>query len=255
MLSLLLAAALAPSASVPSTPVMVPPPAPPVVMVAPPPAPPLPPVDPAKIALARASTNAIFGDGSMGRMFDRLLSPAPNSYASTMLDMTFGELMTMMPQTAKMPDMGPMASMTMRQMMAKDDPYFNQRLASIHDAVVAEAVRLGPKFEPQMREGLAISMARRFSAGQLTDMGRFFSSPSGHAFGDEMYLMWMDPAVIKSMMSAIPALSAELPASMKAVKAAYERYPLPKRTETHAVKLDLPAAPKAATKPAHRRKK
>lgn len=142
--------------------------------------------------------------------------------------MTLGDMMAMMPQGANAPPKDtPESHMTFRQMAMKHDPYFDQRMAAIHDAVVAEAVRLGPKFEPQMREGLATSMARRFTPAQLSDMSRFFSTDAGRAFGDEMYLLWMDPAVLKSMMSTIPALSAELPAAMQRVMAANARFPSP----------------------------
>lgn len=223
----------------------------PVVVAAPPVAAPapvaLPPVDPARLAVARTTANALFADGSMARMFDKMLTTKSDGGAGMWLDMTLNDLMTMVGQGGKLPKDSPEANMTFRQMMAKSDPYFEPRMAAIHDAVVAEAIRLGPKFEPQLREGLATSIARRFALTELTDMARFFATPAGRAFGEQMYLMWADPAVIRSMMSAMPGLAAELPAAMQRVKAANDRYPMPKR--------EVSKPEPAPKKPVQRRKR
>ena len=231
MFALLAATALA-SSPVLAPSAAVPPALPPVVST--PVAVAQPPVDAARLLLARTSAGVLFSDGSMARMLDRMLSTAPNGYAATMLDMTLGDMMTMMkpamPGGGKnMPTDTPEMKMTLRQMASKGDPYFDQRLGAIHDAVVAEAARLGPKFEPQLRDGLATALARRFTSSQLTDMNGFFVTPTGHAFSEEMYLMWFDSAVLKSMMSAVPGLAAEIPASVQRVKAAVDRYPWPKK--------------------------
>lgn len=229
MLSLYLTASLAAAAPV-TPPVM-----PPQPILAPAPMPALPPLDPAQVALARVTANALFRDSTMARMFDRMLSTGPNGYASSLLDMSLADMIGMVPQMgATPPKDSPELHMTFRQMAAAQDPYFDQRLAAIHDVVVSEAGRLGPKFEPQMREGLAQSMARRFTAAQLTDMNRFFSTASGRAFADDMYLIWMDPAVLRSMMSTIPALGAEFPTVMQRVKAATDRFPWPEKPKTAA---------------------
>ena len=164
----------------------------------------MPPVDPARLALARVSANVWFRDGSMARIFDNILSSKPDSYASSMLDLTMSQIAGM----AGMPlpgSMGGDSNLTLRQMAAKNDPYFDQRMAAIHDVVVAEIVRLSPRFEPQVRDGLAQSMARRFTAQQLTEMNRFLTSPSGQAFADNSYLMWLDPAVFRTFtLAALP---------------------------------------------------
>ncbi|MFN2472774.1 MAG: hypothetical protein ABR588_02465 [Sphingomicrobium sp.] len=245
MLTLLLSASLAASAPASPPPVAAPPPvAPPIVA---PTAPPLPPIDPARLALARTTANALFRDGSVARMIDRVLTFGPNGVASSMLDMTLADVMGMAGQPLPTGKSPVELQMTFRQMMMKRDPYFDQRMAAIHDAAVAEAVRLGPRFEPQLREGLAQSIARRFTPAQLTDMSRFFSSDSGRAFGDEIYLMWMDRAVFKAMMSTVPGLSAELPGAMQRVMAASARFPSP----TPKPPMPMPAPKKRA--PTHKK--
>ncbi|RST31988.1 hypothetical protein HMF7854_14920 [Sphingomonas ginkgonis] len=233
MTILLAAAALA--ATSPALPTLVMP-APPALHVAPGPA---APVDPARLALARQTAAALYRDGSTARLLDHLLTPRPDGTASALLDMTLGELMA--PLMPKLPASDAAAGQTsLRSMIAQKDPYFEQRLGAIHDAAVAEAVRLAPRFEPQVREGLAQSLAHRFTAPQLAELGRFLGSDTGQAFSDQLYLMWMDPAVIKAMLSTFPALSAELPAAMQRVKAASDRFPYPEKPK--------PGPPKPAPK-------
>ena len=242
-------AALSPAP--PPAPVAVPAPA--AAPAAPAPAPVvLAPVDPARLALARTTAGALWSDGSMARLLDRMMTTKGDGVAGVWLDMTLNDIMAMAGQAGKLPKDTPEANLTFRQMLAAKDPYFEPRLAAIHDAVVAEAVRLGPKFEPQLREGLAMSMARRFTPAQLTDINRFFVSNSGHAFADDMFLMWYDPAVVRSMFSAVPGLTAEFPGAVQRVKAASDRYPWPKPKEAAA---DDSSKKPSAKKPAPRRKK
>ncbi|MCA1652851.1 MAG: hypothetical protein LC656_01310 [Sphingomonadales bacterium] len=204
MLTLLLSASLAASAPASPPPVAAPPPvAPPIVA---PTAPPLPPIDPARLALARTTANALFRDGSVARMIDRVLTFGPNGVASSMLDMTLADVMGMAGQPLPTGKSPVELQMTFRQMMMKRDPYF-----------------------------------------QLTDMSRFFSSDSGRAFGDEIYLMWMDRAVFKAMMSTVPGLSAELPGAMQRVMAASARFPSP----TPKPPMPMPAPKKRA--PTHKK--
>ena len=224
-------------------------PGPPAMAAPPPPLtplPPLPPVDPIRLELAKVSVNVWFRDGSMARIFDNILSSKPDSYASSMLDLTLGQIMAMagMPFPESKPGEN---NMTLRQMIARNDPYFDQRMGAIHDAVLVEIVRLAPRFEPQVRDGLAQSMARRFTADQLKDMNRFLTTPSGQAFADNSYLMWLDPAVFRSMLGTVPGLVGEMPGVVARVTAAANKYPRP-------VKATPPEDKPAAKKPAPRKK-
>lgn len=253
MFALLAATALATSSvALPAPPVNAPVPgvvAPPAPLVA---LPPLPSVDPARLALARVGAGVWFRDGSMARVMDNMLSTKPDGYASSMLDLTPSQFAAM----AGMPlpsALGGDSNLTLRQMAAKKDPYFDQRMGAIHDVVLAEINRLSPRFEPQIRDGLAQSMARRFTAPQLTDMNRFLTTPSGQAFADNSYLMWLDPAVFRSMLGTVPGLVVEMPGVMARIKAANDRFPSPVKAKPPE---PAPSAKKAAPrkKPVSRRK-
>lgn len=74
MFTLLLSAGLAASAPATTMPTA---PAPIVTLVPRPPTAVLPPIDLARLALARTTANALFRDGTVARMLDRMLSFGP----------------------------------------------------------------------------------------------------------------------------------------------------------------------------------
>jgi hypothetical protein len=112
--------------------------------------------------------------------------------------------------------------------MKKSDPHFEQRMAIIGRVIGEEMTRLGPQIETPLRDGLAQSIGRRFTVAQLTDLNRFFATDSGKAFGREVWMLWMDPAVFKGIIGTMPVLMKEMPAVMKKVEAATAHLPKPK---------------------------
>jgi hypothetical protein len=85
--------------------------------------------------------------------------------------------------------------------------------------------RLGPQIETPLRDGLAQSVGRRFTVAQLADINRFFATDSGKAFGREVWMLWMDPAVFKGIIGTMPVLMKEMPLVMKKVEAATAHLP------------------------------
>lgn len=183
-------------------------------------APARPAVDPQRLALARQTVDALFPAGLSGRLISDMMSGAT---LNGMLDMRRSEL-----------GMGELGMVdpkepggTIRDEMKKKDPHFDQRMAIIGRVVGEEMTRLGPQIETPLRDGLAESVARRFTATQLADINRFFASDSGKAFGRELWLLWFDPAVVKGMIGTMPVMLKEMPAVMKKVDAATAHLPKP----------------------------
>ena len=112
--------------------------------------------------------------------------------------------------------------------MKKNEPFFEQRMTIVGRVIGEEMTRLGPQIETPLRDGLAESIGRRFTVAQLGDLNRFFATDSGKAFGREVWLLWMDPAVFKGIIGTMPVLMKELPAVMKKVEAATAHLPKPK---------------------------
>jgi hypothetical protein len=88
--------------------------------------------------------------------------------------------------------------------------------------------------EPKMREGLARSMARRFDEKQLADINSFLATDSGKAFGSQSMAMWVDPDVLRSVMSSFPEIMKAMPDAMKRVETETARLPKPKKAEAKA---------------------
>lgn len=173
-------------------------------------------VDPQRLALARITVDALFPAGTSGRMVADMMS---GSAIGGMLDLS-------------PPDLGVPAGKTgktsLRDEMKKNDPDFEQRMTIVGRVIGDEMTRLGPQIETPLRDGLAQSIGRRFTAAQLADINRFFVTDSGKAFGREVWLLWMDPAVFKGFIGTLPVLMKEMPGVMKKVEAATAHLPKPK---------------------------
>lgn len=183
-------------------------------------APARPAVDPQRLALARQTVDALFPAGISGRLVTDMMSGAS---LNGMLDMRPSELgMAELGMVDRKEPGG-----TIRDEMKKKDPHFDQRMAIIGRVVGEEMTRLGPKIETPLRDGLAESVARRFTAAQLADINRFFATDSGKAFGRELWLLWFDPAVVKGMIGTMPVMLKEMPAVMRKVDVATAHLPKP----------------------------
>ncbi len=179
-----------------------------------------PAVDPQRLAMARVTVDALFPIGTSGRMIADMMS---GSAMDRMLDLSPPDLGI---AGDKAGDKAPKTSL--RAEMKKNDPHFEQRMAIIGRVIGEEMTRLAPQIETPLRDGLAESVARRFNAGQLADINRFFATDSGKAFGRELWLLWMDPAVFKGIIGTMPVVMKEMPAVMKKVEAATAHLPKPK---------------------------
>jgi len=175
-----------------------------------------PAVDPQRLALARVTVDALFPIGTSGRMIADMMN---GSAMDRMLDLS-------PPDLGIAGDKAPKTSL--RAEMKKNDPYFEQRMAILGRVIGEEMTRLAPQIETPLRDGLAESVARRFTVGRLADINRFVATDSGKAFGRELWLLWMDPAVVKGMIGTMPVVMKEMPAVMKKVEAATAHLPKPK---------------------------
>lgn len=186
----------------------------------------MPAVDPQRLALARVTVDALFPIGTSARMIADMMS---GSAIERMLDLS-------PPDLGIAGDKAPKTSL--RAEMKKNDPHFEQRMAIVGRVIGEEMTRLAPQIETPLRDGLAESIARRFPVAQLADINRFFTTDSGKAFGRELWLLWMDPAVFKGIIGTMPVVMKEMPAVMKKVEAATAHLPKPKAP------ADKPAAKK-----------
>jgi hypothetical protein len=184
--------------------------------------PPLPDPDPARLASARVSVQAMWPDGSYAKMMSGFM----DSVMTGVMRMKKSDLAPLSSKTPNTKKTGT-ADLSIRDQAAAKDPYFDQRMAATLGVLHEEVAKLSNVIDPRMREGLARSMARRFDVRELADINAFFATPSGRAFASEYLQLWFEPDTIRSMFSAFPEMLKLMPDASQKLKAVNERFPKP----------------------------
>lgn len=198
--------------------------------------PPQPDPDPARLAAARGVAARMWPDGTYGMLLDSFVA----GMANRVLDMKPAELAMFEgkkgdKEADKKPEPSPAknpAALTLREQLRRDDPHFDKRLEAITAALRGEFARMSPMIEPNLREGLSRSLARRFTGQQLADLNSFYQSPTGQVYARESLKMWFDSDVMRSTFNSMPTIMLQLPGAMQRVEAAAKAYPMPPRKPT-----------------------
>jgi len=185
--------------------------------------PPQPDPDPARLALARTSVQAMWPDGAYGTMMSGFMGNMFNGVMQ-MKPADFGALANKAGKAQASPATD---TRSLHEQAAAKDPYFDQRMAAMRGVMDEEFGKMSVLIDPRMREGLARSMARHFDARQLGDINAFFATPSGHAFASQYMQLWFEPDTLRSMMGAIPQMMKLMPGAMERFKAANDKFPKP----------------------------
>ena len=165
--------------------------------------------EPARLALARNATMAMFPKGTyaeginsfMEGMVDRVLGMSEADFAA----------LGPAPKLKKGEKPKVPSSLPLREEMAKKDPMFDAKVAAGKAFARTMFVKMGDVAEPKFREGMARSLARKFDAKQLGEIQAFLATPTGAAYGRQMVGMWFDPAVMRGSIEALPEMMALLP--------------------------------------------
>lgn len=182
--------------------------------------PPQPEPDPARLALARVSAAAMWPEGAYGNMM--------TSFAGGMVDNVMRLKKSDLPVPAdKKAKADATADLSLHDAAVAKDPYFDQRMTAIRAAVTEEFGKISAVIDPRVRDGMARAMARRFDARQLTDINAFLATPSGRAFAGQYMQLWLDPDMLRGMMSSMPEMIKLMPDVMKRVKEANDKFPAP----------------------------
>lgn len=179
--------------------------------------------DPARLALARTSTEVMWPDGAYGKLATNLLGGMVD-HAMQMRGSDFDALSGKAPKAdaaSAKPDV------SIHDMVVAKDPYFDQRMAAMRAVLTDELAKVSLIIDPRIREGLARSMARRFDAAQLADINAFFATSSGHALASQYIQLWVDPDTLRSMFGAMPEMMKLMPDMMQKIKEANDKFPKP----------------------------
>jgi hypothetical protein len=180
--------------------------------------PPQPDPPPARLALAQTTVKGLFPDGTYTRMMGGLMQDV----ADRVMGLSAADF-AKPGASGKSTD-----TTTLRQQMMKDDPYFDERMKIIQRVIGEELAKMGAIIEPRLRGGLARSLARRFDEKQLADINAFLATDTGKAFGSQSMSMYIDPDVMRAMVSSFPEIMKEMPAAMQRVEAETSKLPKPK---------------------------
>ncbi len=112
------------------------------------------------------------------------------------------------------------------QIMEILDPAYKERMRRTMDGMFAAMIPLFENMEPDLRDGLALSLQSRFSSTQLGELKAFFGTPTGSAFAAQQMLLFMDPAVMGKMQAQMPKIMEAMPGLV--VQAAKATADLPK---------------------------
>lgn len=185
-------------------------------------------VDPARLAAARPVIDQIWPLGTYERIMRAAMDQVMSGTMANMYDMSTDEFAKAIDPKAPVAPSGK----TFRQMLAEDDPYFEERTRRTMKVMTDEMIVLMTEVEPEVRVALADSYARRFSVAQLDDLHAFFATPTGRIYARESMLLMMGPDMMKAMQAFVPRMMQRMPAIMQKVEAATRDLPPPKRKKT-----------------------
>ena len=179
--------------------------------------------DPARLALAHSAVNVMWPDGSYGKM----LSGFFGGMISRAMELKQSDLTGITNTAAKPKGTTAHKEESLHDTFVAKDPYFDQRMAAVRQAIDEEAAKVSAVVDPRMRDGLSRAFARKLDEHQLADVNAFFATPSGRAFAGQYLQLWLDPDAMRSMMGAMPDLMRLMPEAMQKIKEANDKFPKP----------------------------
>lgn len=182
--------------------------------------------DTARLETARRVMGRLWPDGLYRRMMSGTMQQIVDSTMASMGQIPVEE---MAKAAGSKEDLGDIKGKSMAELMEAADPAYRERTRITINVMMGEMIPLMEKAEPGIRESLAQSYARRFTAAQLADLDRFLATPSGSAFADQFFLAYTDPEVVQQMQSFTPELMKAMPAILTKVQAATAHLPPPRK--------------------------
>jgi hypothetical protein len=199
------------------------------------------PVDAAHLAAAQTVVNEVFPAGTYRKMMSGTFDQMMGQMSDQMLNIPMADLARMggLPED-KLKGVKPA---TLRQVMLIVDPYFQKRMDAMMPVMMNMMIDLMDKMEPDVRAGLVEAYARRFTTAQLTELDRFFSTPTGNSFAAQSMLVYMDPAVMTRMQKMMPKIMEMMPDMIKKMQTATAAFPpMPKDSKLTKEQRDKLAA-------------
>lgn len=193
---------------------------------------PIAPPDAARLAAARPVIERIWPLGTYERLMRTTMDQTVGNMMSGLYGMKMDDIAATMPDDDKAKGAA-LKGKTLGEAMVADDPHFEERMRISMRVMADEMSRIMTDAEPEVREALTRSYARRFTVAELGDLDRFFATPTGTAYARDSMLLMMGPDMMQAMQSFAPRMMKEMPAMMAKLEAATKHLPpAPKRSKS-----------------------
>ncbi|WP_447931482.1 DUF2059 domain-containing protein [Sphingopyxis fribergensis] len=164
----------------------------------------LPPIEPARLALAQKTMGALIPAGSLEKMIDNLYG---KMFKTIMGE--FGgqsDLMLSIQTGVESEQIAKLDEATKGKVADMFDPHRKEREDQITKVVKPLISEVLGDMEPPMRDGMSKAYARKFTAAQLTDINGFLATPTGTLYANEWMALQADPEVMLAVIKAVPPL-------------------------------------------------
>lgn len=164
----------------------------------------LPPIEPARLALAQKTMGQLIPSGSLEKMIDNLYG---KMFKTIMGE--FGgqsDLMLSIKTGVESEKIAALDEATKTKVADMLDPHRKEREDQITKVIKPLISEVLGDMEPPMREGMSKAYARKFTAAQLTDLNGFLATPTGTLYANEWMALQADPEVMLAIIKAVPPL-------------------------------------------------
>ncbi|MFC0205600.1 DUF2059 domain-containing protein [Novosphingobium soli] len=192
--------------------------------------------DPARLEAARQTVDFVFPSGTYARIMGATMDKMMDAILDSTMQMPLKDLAGVSGVEADTIGEGSLA-----EIMEIYDPAYKERMRVSTRVMMGEMGTLMTKFEPDIRDGLASAYAKRFDTAQLSELNRFFATPTGRAYAADSYIVMMSPEVMSKMQTMMPQMMQAMPAIVEKMKLATAKLPAPRTyadlTQAEKVKL------------------
>lgn len=194
-------------------------------------------IDPARLAAARRVAARLLPPGIYKQLMSSSMDAIMGSVGGAMKAMPLGQIAQI--GGMKVADAQKLDKIDLAQIMEIYDPHWEERQQLTMHAMFGAMGEFFTTMEPELREGMARAYANRFSLAELTELDRYFGTPTGAKYAATATTIMTDPAVTNTMKDLMPKMMQQMPRFMEAATKASAALPPPRRLE------DLSPADKA----------
>lgn len=185
------------------------------------------PIAPAQIDAARPVVEKLFPVGTYRRMMGESLSRVMDGMMDGLMKMPVADLARIGGVPAE--KLAGMDAASLEEVSAIVDPNYRERTKQGMDAMMAGMTDLMDGFEPRMREALTRAYARKFTSGELAELGAFFATPAGGKYAAHSMSIFMDPEIMGEMQALMPEMMRQMPELAQRAQQATALLPPPRK--------------------------